>query len=291
MTAHLAIDEGGTLRTDLFYILETSAYFGDRLFRDLQWFRACDGVILRDRKRRPGVGRDGWARVENLSQGKQEFFECPVDNKHVTRNVWTECVADFLGGEHVSQFVPDEFGDLYFMISEALAAAIRKQPLRGVDLRPIKFNVNQSDQPEPELFAWQFTGKNCCRILFVAGGKNQCPFCGNAPVICPGCGDWPNQPCKKCKKMTLCPQEDLHADPKLIRFDAERPDLQIILEGSKWDGADCIRNHGRQLASKRVVDWLVKREASPLVAVPVRFCTDGMSDQQKKWLEEAISPV
>lgn len=150
---------------------------------------------------------------------------------------------------------------------------------------------NQSTLPDPEIYAWQFTGENCCRPELIVGGKNECPFCGNAPLICSVCGQWCNQPCRKCKKYTMCPEDEMHADEKLVRFDSDRPDLQIILEGKRWDGADCVQRPGRSLLSKRVVDWLVKRDASPFVAVPVRFCTDGMSDEQQRWLAEAIRPL
>jgi len=63
-----------------------------------------------------------------------------------------------------------------------------------------------------------------------------------------------------------------------------------ILEGSSWDGCDLIQAGGRNFASKRIIDWLLRIHAAPFYAQPVYFCVDGMNDQQKKWFDELQKP-
>jgi hypothetical protein len=79
-----------------------------------------------------------------------------------------------------------------------------------------------------------------------------------------------------------------HAGPddlRLIVKFAYPPDL--VLEGARWDGSDLISSHSNiTFISKRMFDWIVSVHAGPLMARPVKFCTDGMSHEQKRWLEE-----
>jgi hypothetical protein len=294
MTAHLMADERGTLKEDAFYLLETSGRFNDPLFRPYQWYRNNEKTILRDREsklRLPGQEID-WMRVENLSGfADKEFHECTLDRTHITRQLWTTCTADFYGGQEASQLVPGILGDFFFMVMKSLADALKASPFRGIDLRPIEIATNQSELPDPEIFAWQFTGRNCRRAAKIVGGKNKCPFCGQVPLVCDSCGESVNHPCTSCKNYTMCSHDDMHADERRIRVDSDRPDLLMILEGSRWDGADCVASRSGNYASRRLVDWLVKRNATPFVAVPVRFCTDGMNDRQKRWLEEVATPL
>ena len=182
--------------------------------------------------------------------------------------------------------------DEALIVSQPLANALQRIQPRSSDLRPLRIKVDQVGGLENiQLFAWQFTGDRCDRMAQLVGGPDVCPVCGFGPINCPDCGPFVNNPCPKCKSSIFRRTDSPDADPKkhiVFENDLQRDDF--VLDGSRWDGSDCIPAGRHKVISWRLHDWLLKRHAKPFISKPVPFCTDNMSEQQWKWLEEIQKP-
>ena len=76
----------------------------------------------------------------------------------------------------------------------------------------------------------------------------------------------------------------------MLKF-ADEPKEGDILQGKSWDGKDFFQGSYKRFITKRALNWLLCVHAKPFFAKPVRVCTDGMSDEQMKWLKLAQEPI
>jgi hypothetical protein len=276
-------DDGrGTISTDVFYLVETCNDPFPGLLEEREWVRTASRLAASILESANTI------RAECLSEkaSTDKDLLCPADPTHLRSPLLSEVGGDLYGGHVFTEFVWDvTYGRL--LVGPDFVVKIGKTRLRKPAFIPYKVAVNQCDVKEPKLSLLQSSGINCARPRLVrAPNGNSCPFCKKHPVICDVCG-WEYDPCLSCGK-EISTASILHEgkdDPRLIR---ERMDPSgCVLEGRTWDGSDLVNSHYSTYMSKRMFDWCVSIHAGPLKARPARFCTDGMSDKQKAWMEEA----
>lgn len=280
----IVLDRNGELRNRMFY--RFNVQFNDDLSPERpspEWMIAPriptnDDLI--------DAGEAGYLRIEELpkSEDRVEIKDCPNDPTHVMHLYYKTTRGDASGYNRLSPFV--ETSGLFFAISRELYSRLNALNVKGARLDPIKIIVNQSGLKNPEVWALQFVGTSKKRLPRFIDAANACPHCGKNKIVCEGCGYW-NSRCLSCSKMMVRTQDEQN-DGKMLLLE-ERP-FRAIIEGSGWDGSDLIQVNGRKFASKRFIDWLLRIHAAPFYAEPVYFCVDGMSDEQKKWLDDLQKP-
>jgi hypothetical protein len=115
---------------------------------------------------------------------------------------------------------------------------------------------------------------------------NLCPFCKESWVICKLCG-FEFSRCPKCD--TVCEVWiNAERDPgdRRLTYEAPHPGGRV-LEGRLWDGSDFIQTQHYFYVSRRAFEWFASTHAGPIWGMKARFCVDGLSQDQQRWLDEA----
>ncbi len=280
-------DESGTLLSGYFYRFDIP--FGDDSLRltepdlDETWVVAKRTPTNDELRRRPGG--EIWMLESEPGGDPETRHDCPIDPGHVTHSMYTAFEVDLSGGARVGDIVPEFSHNV--VLSAAFAQKLEGSGLTGFDLiRP--GIIPNDDRPElPKLRVLRFLGRGGSRPRRVVGVPDACPFCGKGPLICPGCG-FEEIKCSECDNITRI-LASVHKGPgdKRLRM-APEPKAGEVLGGTRWDGSDFF---GSCYVTRRTVDWLLSVHAAPFYARPVRVWVDGMTDEQKGWLERAKRPV
>ncbi len=173
-------------------------------------------------------------------------------------------------------------------IPTVISGTLQDSKLTGYRLGKLEPERPRDVVEGDHLHVLNFVGRNCQRPASIRRARNACPHCGAAPLVCQACGYEAN-PCAHCNEETIT-FRGLHRGAGDKRLFTDRPDgfVPRILDGKRWDGSDFIYF---DFITKRALDWLLSLHAAPFFAEPAMFCTDGMTDEQKKWLERAKRPV
>lgn len=306
---HIGQDYSGTLKSDFFFEFIVP-YDSD--LADLEYSKQDGWEYIS--KRSPTElelaeeDNKAWLEVGILKQKLSRQKNCSADQSHVTGKSFSELELDSFNSDDGEVILSElNLTRPYFempgdeqaiLVTKAFADRVRKSGLRGATFLPAK--LNHSEQPVerkiPPLFAFQFQGKKCLRPFKVQGAENACPFCGRKPLICQECG-FGNCICPQCDQSAWTPlnKHGGAKDKTLIVSPPEQRDI-LVMEGKRWDGTDFLNTGGltfvdSYIVSKRALDWLLSMHATPFCARSVKFCTDGMSDQQLQQLEEIQKPI
>lgn len=276
-------DERGSMLDDMFYSVSNDAYsfIGDIPALDRKTWRVIDP--------RPHMGIEGLSLYADASESQSTDspgIDCLAGTPwpHARQTFFESIGGDVFGGTIIPDFIVDSAYGL-FICSEELSLRLRSSNLSGYDLRGFNIKTNQSDIAiNLSLFTLQAVGANCERPKIVTG-KNECPFCGLGNVVCPECGMIWNR-CQACgnEMRTTELRHGGKADKRLV-LESTDPSNEI-LELSRWDGADFIASHRFTYMSRRAFNWLQKKQAGPLIGIPVRACIDGMNDSQREMLRD-----
>jgi len=218
---------------------------------------------------------------------------CPLHGEHITQRHTFGIDVSCYGGEF-DEFIPVGYGNGE-VATKAFTERVHQLGLKG--LKQLDFFVDNDrvvrQPPEPvELSLWQFHGVIFPQPRLVTGAENCCPFCGQAPLVCPGCGRV-METCDRCGERTCYKTVHAHEQPEStvklhFEFDWDEP---RIFSGPTWDGSDFMQSGGASLITWRVADWLFRIDAKPFYAKPVLVRTDGMTDEQHRWLERVQQPL
>lgn len=307
---HIYQDDSGTLRTDLFYEFIVPL---DPDIAELEYTKA-DGweyiskrspteLELAEEAEAAEAEERAWLEAGITKAKRVKLDRCPADPSHVTQSgfasleveVWNSADQKIL----LSEFnltktwyeMPCEVDAL--LVPQTFMERIKQSGLTGAAFVPVSIKDPEGplEKTLPPLFVFQFRGKSCLRPSQVQGAENACPFCSHKPLICQSCG-YGNSTCPACEKSTwtIKEQHGGPADQQLIVSPLSQREIPV-LEGSRWDGSDFVYGNGddpmaTNFISKRALDWLLQVHATPFCARPVKFCIDGMSDQQQKQLAE-----
>ncbi|WP_417385343.1 hypothetical protein [Gimesia sp.] len=306
---HVGQDYSGTLKSDLFFefVVPEDSDLAHLVYPKQEGWEYIS-------KRSPTElelaeeDTKAWLEVGILKQKLNRNKNCNTDPSHVTEVYFTELVLELFNSDE-DEVILSEFNltrpwfempgdEQATLVTKAFADRVRQSGLRGATFLPAK--LNNSEQPAnrkiPPLFAFQFQGKKCLRPFKVQGAENACPFCGRKPLICQEC-DFSYSTCPQCDQSAWTPLNK-HGGPKdksLIISPPEQREI-LVMEGKRWDGSDFVFANGIEfvnpgIISKRALDWLLSIHAAPFCARSLKFCTDGMSDQQRQQLEEIQKPI
>lgn len=219
---------------------------------------------------------------------EKEHHRCPEYPSHVTEHEVDSARYRVFEEGRLAAFIIDmsEGGIISQAVSGRFAAKLQASGLTGCSLVQAEPARKKDTATGVDLHILNFIGRGCQRPESVRGAANACPYCGNSPLVCPACGDQAN-PCSRCQQITITLQEwhEGPSDKKLTTGNHATDDfVPPILEGARWDGSDFIYPY---FITKRALDWLLSVHAAPFYAKPAVVCIDGMSDEQKKWLERA----
>ena len=219
-------------------------------------------------------------------EDRTDEYLCPVSQSHPTGQTNQQIYVVMFGRGPLYEFLPlDHTGPL---VTNEFATRLRGRHITGLKLTTVP--VLESDSRYPKTVC-RLSGKTALweRPLRLRDGlKNQCPLCGHSPLICPGCG-FRDNPCGNCKGLAITGIKMSGEKPPLL---AEATPVEgPILNGSTWSGDDACRWGGALIVTRRVVDWLVSLHVGPFIALPIQVWTDGMSKQQREWLERAKTPL
>jgi hypothetical protein len=225
-----------------------------------------------------------WIEMTSGWEHRVETKDCPADKEHVTHQYFKKMRGEKMGGKRLSPFIPSDSNQI--VLSEALYDQIAPLKLRGARIDLLDLRDHHTDAKITGFWSLQFVGKTKLRLPKFVDVPNRCPHCHKSKIICESCGHW-SAYCSACEKqMVIIETKHLgKTDPRLAFEDGLDPIL-----GKTWDGSDLVQARGRNFASKRFIDWLLRIHAAPFYAEPVWFCVDGMSDQQKKWLDDLQKP-
>lgn len=257
--AEIVYDVSGTLRADVFYK-----------------FGICQDDVVATF---PGAD-ETWTIVPRTPTADQLFL---ASDNPADRWIYIADAGDICGGARVSEFIPNLM-DLV-ICSDSFRRTLEKSAFSGYRIRPFKeLEENQSALKDPKLFYLFTTGYNCIRFPTIIGGRNECRYCGYSPLLSSEGFNVPFR-CERCGQ-DVAISAKLHEGENDFRYPVRKRDnLNHILDGHRWDGSDFIGGGYSNFISKRVLDWLLATHAAPFYAHPIRFCTDGMTDEQLENLE------
>ncbi len=281
--AKLVSDTSGNLRKGVFYCLGVT--WNDEIIALEEPVE--DWIIARRHPTNDALidaGRPGYLAIEDLpsKQDSVEIKDCPANPSHVALSYFSAVRGDARGYSRLSTFVESTYGML--AVSKELYLRLDALKPKKARLDLFKIIVNQSDLPTPEVWALQFLGRIRKRPPKLIDTANECPNCHRGKIVCESCGLL-IMSCENCGEQMHI-HEDVHKGPGDKRIPYAR-DRKMVVEGKTWDGSDLVQGC---YASKRFIDWLLRIHAAPFYAKPVYFCVDGMSDQQKKWLDDLQKP-
>lgn len=275
-------DGSGTLREDLFYRVSIwNAYYPVTI---PPFWRSR--MILLESARGPKE-EALTVSVYSYKETDEAAFRCPNGGQHAMQYALTAVEGErYARGHRLLEFVKDEGMDL-LLVSKTFGERIQRSNLKGWRLEPVTVYDHFTRDVIDDTLHLQCTGRNCARPMRVTRDRNTCPFCGKHWIICEKCGHEQRE-CLESGAMTICDSREANCGSEVRLLTYEVWDLQEeILEGCRWDGADFVRTHTAEYISHRVLRWLQSLHAGPLGAVPARFCTDRMSREQSRWMEEA----
>ena len=216
---------------------------------------------------------------------RKENHRCSDHTDHVTGVEYADVRYRIHTSGRLADFIQDmNEANLTGLVRGEFAAKLRGSGLTGFRLERAAPEKPKDAATGVDLHMLNHVGRNCQRPASIRLAPNACPHCGYAPLICPACG-YQAQPCPQCEGLAFASRKR-HKGPGDKRLITDRPAgfYPQILDGGRWDGSDFI--DGRFI-TKRALDWLLSIHAAPFFAEPVLVCIDGMSDEQKKWLERA----
>jgi hypothetical protein len=208
---------------------------------------------------------------------------------HVTEEYVTDVTYEVRTGTRLGgPFIPASHR---FVITDEFQRQLVNSNLRGWQTEPITVRPGFSKLKLPRFHLMRFMGRACERPLMIVNAENLCPHCRKAQIVCVDCksifvfcvncgeATWTTASSHKGtadKRLIICPPED--REP-------------MIVDGNRWDGSDFnyVRGNEYGIISKRALNWLLSVHAAPFYATPIDFCTDGMTDQQRRWLAEVIA--
>ncbi|MEX0715648.1 MAG: hypothetical protein WD066_03640 [Planctomycetaceae bacterium] len=284
MACDIVHDESGTLEYGIFY--EFGVQFDDFEIegdRDITW-----AVSSRPQPNFETIFLNGEVfHIGTVAEGYLHEFECPRSKSHETATFVNRknTLMDLGGGAVVSEFIPS-CSDLC-VVSESFAIRSRATRLTGMDFFPMVINVNQSATEEtgaPNLLGLEFAGRVWLRPYILVDKPNACPFCGDGPIICDNCWHVDDR-CDACGERTVVGPTGNVASGSLVM--QLQPDEGYILQGKSWDGRDFVQARGHKFVTARALHWLCVAHARPFWARPARVWTDGMTDEQYRWMERA----
>lgn len=209
---------------------------------------------------------------------------CPINPKHSCIRYKPPLDSEAFGGPLAPPFIPDLDT---VAVNENLKVRIERAKVKGALFYPITVRSHNTGKKIQGIWYLEFTGSIDIRSPRLVGLENRCPFCGKGAVLCDGCGCILSR-CSSCnREMTI--GEPYHNGPSDLRIPVEHGPL--ILEGRLWDGSDLVSVGDGKFASRRFLNWLIGMEAGPFTAEPALLCTDGMTDEQLKWLAELNEPL
>jgi len=123
---------------------------------------------------------------------------------------------------------------------------------------------------------------------------NACPYCGHGPIWCPHCACF-KMCCDKCRR-EIKKYRRIEDAPRRVRgfidheFDRQQElPYQGAIDIRKWNGVDVVRwEHGAQIVTRRVVEWLREHRIGPILAWPLECYVGGVTSQHQEWIERAL---
>lgn len=283
------VDKSGTFTKGDFYLVSNYEY---PILEDLSRKEREQYRVLHPR----GISsiseyEDASFHTAELTNSKgSDRFRC-LSGKH-DRQSYREEVCGYVSfRRELADFVLGPWSDV-FVVSGQLRQRLEKTNLRGHCLSPLKYKWN-GEPPQPvemPLFIFQFIGGNCERAPTVVGVPNLCPHCQKHPVICPECG-FEFSPCPTTRQPTRQTPAGRRNSPVpgSLLFENYMPD-EKILDGCRWDGCDFVQSHSWRYMSHRAFEWFTRIHSGPLLGLPIQFCIDRMTDDQRRWLADARNP-
>lgn len=260
-------DETGELISGCFYKLST---FPDLFAKDLK-----------------GAITSSWpdesfnVRFTLVGSDAKDLFDCPRDRTHRTDSRTTVAKWDVLGGAEVP--IACSGGDV--VVRDDIFDALSKAKLKG--LRGVKCEIItvQGSRPKHDYILICFEGADITRpSVVVPSTENHCPFCKHGPLLCPSCGSLCFVECPKCRRRCIRYQGDPELDAPILFHPT--PNDGVVLDGSKWDGADFLR--GRDVVTRRVIDKLVELHAFSFQAVPLRTFVGACTPEQRRQIDAML---
>ncbi len=216
----------------------------------------------------------------------KDVFDCPVNNSHITRRELQGINVLLRNGPELPVA---KFDDNLFVLRDDIYASLAKSGLKG--LRGVECNVvedNFGTGTKNKYWCLCYDGKDMARMpVVVPLSANKCAFCGQGPLVCPGCGEVLFINCPMCQKRCVMYQGD-EQKPNLaapVLFHGP-PDLGIILDGSRWDGTDFLECRGGYVVTRRVVSALLKIHAYAFRAIALRTYVGSCTPAQRAELEK-----
>lgn len=284
-------DESGPMEYEYFYLLIAYPTDSD-IGRDER------GWIFSDVPKR--VESD-YCRADVLADRPVPDVICKVGPKHALRDAPLTEVRLHLRGTMAGPIIPC---DERLLVNPAVNEQLRRSGLKGADTIRAKIAVIDDEFLDreidtPEIYALVHPGASFWRRRVMVPPVNECPFCGNGPIICPECGQLNfNYRCPKCGEVARkhLPLEEMATVPKgekaimVVGGSKKGP----ILDASRWDGSDFCGGNG--IVTRRAVDFLLRIHAGPFRAKPLRAYVGSCTPEQRERLEtakklESVTPV
>ena len=238
----------------------------------------------------------GYCQVDLSGFPEIGWFQCAVDERHVTAREWTPRTArlHFQSGTRFSLITP-ALSRWYprMLVQKPFWEELKQTGLLGLSAFAVEVASNEAEIPKPpELWLVQPRGHQVGRRWIVRGKPNHCPGGeDHGPVACPGCGQIILN-CLTCGRDTsaIPSYHQGEGDDRLVLC-ALKDRETWVLDGSHWDGSDFCQSMYAAIGTHRLVDYLLRKHAAPFIATPALVWTDGMSKQQLAWLERAKKPL
>ena len=216
---------------------------------------------------------------------------CSLHPNHILRSRLTRTDIDLFGGQIYCEFIPTNYSGA--IVTSTLRDQIAQSGALGCHFSEVAVNVSHPARANLRLHRISGNTAFLERPKILPKGRpNHCPDCGTAPLICPACA-YQEFVCSKCSKRLMLggPLDYLekHGIPYHIQ---DRPPEGKVFDGASWSGDDVMESPNHELiVTRRFVDFLLAIHVGPFVALPIQIWTDGMSKQQREWLERAKKPL
>jgi len=254
------------------------------LVSDLYWHMefACKAVTQPYAREDSVFGREreDWAYVDAGFVGDEEIVdECPVDFRHnrgsrLKRVSSIDCLFDRVGPilaySEFTVFSTEFLGSLKrvgFKMGDWIEANLVLRNGEEVDWRLSVF-------AEPEL-------RCMVEQRIIPESANRCPYCGVAPLNCPGCGRLRIDNCRECGKKISRWEHQQGDDGRQIVIERRIYEgRDLFLQGKKVPTQDFFATRNGYFASDRLLRHFRKVGAGPYCGTPAEVDITGMTDAE-----------